>query len=106
LAVAYQHLAERTTLYVSDKDRALKASRILHNFPRVGFFPPVMTYEGIDTIEVSNIDLTWLGHGYISDAKEVLQDMHELLLGNTPPKQRFGLRSISTEDRPYWQIGK
>jgi esterase/lipase superfamily enzyme len=107
LAVAYQHLAERTTLYVSDKDRALKASRILHNFPRVGFFPPVMTYEGIDTVEVSNIDLTWLGHGYISDAKEVLQDMHELLMGNTPPKQRFGLRSISTtEDRPYWQIGK
>ncbi len=106
LAVAYQHLAERTTLYVSDKDRALKASRIIHNFPRVGFFPPVMTYAGIDTVEVSNIDLTWLGHGYISDAKEVLQDMHELLMGNTPPKQRFGLRSISTKDRPYWQIGK
>jgi esterase/lipase superfamily enzyme len=107
LAVAYQHLAERTTLYVSDKDRALKASRIIHNFPRVGFFPPVMTYPGIDTVEVSNIDLTWLGHGYISDAKEVLQDMHSLLRENTPPKQRFGLRSISTtEDRPYWQIGK
>jgi esterase/lipase superfamily enzyme len=107
LAVAYQHLAERTTLYVSDKDKALKASRIINNFPRAGFFPPVRTYAEIDTIQVSNIDVTWLGHGYISEAKEVLQDMHKLLMENTPPKKRFGMEPLSTkEDRPYWQIGK
>jgi esterase/lipase superfamily enzyme len=107
VSTAYQKLAERTTLYVSDRDKALAASGIIHNRDRVGFFPPIKIFEGIDTVEVSNIDLTWLGHGYISDAREVLTDMHQLLMNNQPPDRRAGLRSIlDTERRRYWQIGK
>jgi esterase/lipase superfamily enzyme len=103
LAQAYQSIAERTTLYVSAKDKALAASGIIHDFPRAGFTPPIMIVPGVDTIEVSNIDLTLLGHGYHSDARGVLQDMHQLLK-NTSPEKRFGLEEVQVETQKYWII--
>jgi esterase/lipase superfamily enzyme len=106
LAGAYQKLSERTTLYVSSKDKALATSGIIHREPRVGFFPPITVMDGIDTVEVSNIDITWLGHGYFADARTLLQDIHELLIHNTSPESRFGLRSRQEGDQTYWQIGK
>nr|MBA3924123.1 alpha/beta hydrolase [Nostocaceae cyanobacterium] len=93
LAAAYQNLAERTTLYISAKDKALATSGIIHDHPRVGFFPPITVVDGIDTVEVSDIDLTLLGHGYFADARDLLQDMHRLLMHNASPEQRFGLRN-------------
>ena len=106
LANAYGKLAQRTTLYVSSKDKALAASGIVHDHPRAGFTPPVMVAEGLDTIEVSNIDLTFLGHGYYAAARDLLHDMHELILHGSPPKSRLGLITANTpEGRPYWQIG-
>jgi esterase/lipase superfamily enzyme len=106
LSEAYSQLAERTTLYVSGKDKALAVSGIIHDHPRVGYFPPIEVFKGIDTVEVSKIDLTWLGHGYFADARAVLQDMHELLLDNTPPESRFGLRTAQVGTQKYWIIGE
>ncbi|MEE3717283.1 alpha/beta hydrolase [Tumidithrix elongata RA019] len=106
LAEAYQKLAERTTLYVSAKDKALFASRILHNHTRLGFFPPIAVVDGIDTVEVSNIDVTWLGHGYFANARPLLEDIYALLKHNTPPERRFGLRSVVDGTQHYWRIGK
>ena len=106
LAQAYSQLAERTTLYVSGKDKALATSGIIHDRPRVGYFPPIKVFKGIDTVEVSNVDLSWLGHGYFADARIVLQDMHELLLDNTPPESRFGLQTAQVGTQKYWIIGE
>ncbi|MEH1823042.1 MAG: alpha/beta hydrolase [Nostoc sp.] len=106
LAVAYQSLAERTTLYISAKDKALATSGIIHDHPRVGFFPPITVVDGIDTVEVSNIDLTLLGHGYFADARDLLQDMHQLLIYNSSPEQRFGLRKKQENGQNYWIIGR
>jgi len=105
LAAAYQNLAERTTLYVSAKDKALATSGIIHDHPRIGFFPPITVVDGIDTVEVSNIDLTLLGHGYFADARDLLQDIHELLMYNTSPEKRFGLRLAQVREQKYWRIG-
>ncbi|MEM8804893.1 MAG: alpha/beta hydrolase [Cyanobacteria bacterium P01_G01_bin.38] len=106
LAKVYQTVAERTTLYISAKDKALTTSGIIHDYPRAGFAPPVTIVPGVDTVEVSNIDLTLLGHGYYGDARELLQDMHSLLRYDTPPKQRFGLREELTQNNSrYWVIG-
>ncbi|OKH52823.1 hypothetical protein NIES2101_13255 [Calothrix sp. HK-06] len=104
LAAAYQKLAERTTLYVSRKDKALLASGIIHSHPRVGFFPPITVVNGIDTIEVSNIDLTSLGHGYFAEARSLLQDIHTLLTHDTSPEQRFGLQIQQDNGLNYWAI--
>ncbi len=106
LAQAYQNLAERTTLYISAKDKALVTSGIIHDHPRVGFFPPITVVDGIDTVEVSNIDLTFLGHGYFADARDLLHDMHQLLIHNTSPEQRFGLRKKQENGQNYWMIGR
>ncbi|PSB01636.1 alpha/beta hydrolase [Merismopedia glauca] len=104
LAQAYHQLAERTTLYISSQDKALGASGIIHDYPRVGFFPPITVVEGIDTVEVSHIDLTWLGHGYFADARPLLADMHGLLRHNTSPDDRFGMESVLMGSQKYWRI--
>lgn len=106
LAVAYQNLAERTTLYISAKDKALATSGIIHDYPRAGFSPPITVVDGIDTVEVSNIDLTLLGHGYFADARNVLHDMHQLLIHNDDPEQRFGLRRKQENGQNYWIMGR
>jgi esterase/lipase superfamily enzyme len=106
LAAAYRKVARRTTLYVSSRDRAVEASRWLHHFPRAGLVPPVFVAPDVDTINVTNADLTALGHGYVGSARDVLQDMHDLIRHDAPPDQRFGLREARTaEGQRYWLIG-
>ena len=105
LSVSYRQVAKRTTLYVCGRDRAVEASKWIHDYARAGLVPPVTIVPGIDTINVSNLDLTLLGHGYIAEARELLTDMHTLLRHGTPPEQRFGLRAATTEDGTYWMVG-
>jgi len=106
LSVAYQRVARRTTMYVCAKDRAVEASHWLHDFPRAGLVPPVLVVPGIDTINVSNLDLTLLGHGYVAEARELLTDIHALLRDGYPPAQRFGLRKMTSPAGEYWMVGR
>jgi esterase/lipase superfamily enzyme len=106
LCNAYGSVAARTTLYVSAKDKAVGLSEWLHTFPRVGLMPPVCVVSGIDTVTVTNVDLTMLGHGYVAEAREVLQDMHSLITHGTAPDRRFGLRAATTEGGArFWIVG-
>jgi serine/threonine protein kinase len=105
LAHCYPKVSRRTTLYVSDKDIALQSSGILHDFPRAGFAPPVTIIPGIDTVEVSNVDLTMLGHGFFANARDVLQDMHNLIMNDAPPEKRMGLKKNSPDENGvYWSF--
>jgi esterase/lipase superfamily enzyme len=107
LGMAYQKVADRTTMYVCSKDKAVEASHWLHEYPRAGLAPPVLVVPGIDTINVSNLDLSLLGHGYVAEARDVLQDMHRLIREGTAPERRFGLRRAVTPDGDtYWAIGR
>lgn len=105
LCAAYQALSERTTLYVSSRDRVVEAAGWLHDYPRAGLMPPVTVAEGIDTVNVVNADVTLLGHGYVAEAQAVLQDIHALIHnGSKPP--RFGLHAMTSDQgQPYWLIG-
>ena len=107
LCSAYGRVSRRTTLYVSSRDRAIEASRWLHDFARAGLLPPIMVVPGIDTINVTNVDLTTLGHGYVAGARGVLEDMHQLLAYDAPPDRRFALRQGETDaGGRYWIIGR
>jgi esterase/lipase superfamily enzyme len=106
LSVAYQRVATRTTMYVCAKDRAAEASRWLHEYPRAGLTPPVLIVPGIDTVSVSNLDLTLLGHGYVAEARELLTDIHALLQHGAAPKDRFGLRKQLGPGGEYWAVGR
>lgn len=106
LAGAYKEMASGTTLYVSSRDQALRLSRWLHDFPRVGLEPPVSIFPDIETISVTQIDLTLLGHGYIAEARPVLEDMRELIVHGARAGARKG-RLAEKQDkqgRSYWAV--
>lgn len=101
---AYAAVAERTTLYVSGKDHAVRSSRGLHAMDRVGLTPPVTVLPHIDTISVTKVDLSFLGHGYVAGCRPVLTDIHQLLVSDIEPRRRAGLSILSTPDGQYWEI--
>ena len=96
LAIAYPKISDRTTMYVSAKDKALAMSSWLQDSDRAGFTPPVTVLDGIDTIEVTNIDVTLLGHGYFAEAEPLLYDIKELIEAGKAPGKRL---RIEAEDR-------
>jgi esterase/lipase superfamily enzyme len=105
LALAYPQLSERTTLYVSKKDMALEASNWVHDFPRAGYMPPVTVVQDIDTVEVSSIDVSMLGHGYAAECEQVLADISSLLRSNVPPRERAHLRVMRNESgEAFWTM--
>jgi esterase/lipase superfamily enzyme len=104
LAAAYPKLSERTTLYVSRKDRALEASSWTHSFPRAGYGPPISVLPGIDTVEVTNIDVSALGHGYVAEQEHVLFDIAMMLRKDTPPTNRPRLRETGEGEKRHWTL--
>ncbi|SCY58918.1 alpha/beta hydrolase [Rhizobium sp. NFACC06-2] len=81
-----------TTSYVCSRDKAVQLSAILHQFARVGFLPPVFLMDSMDTVEVEKGGLLELGHSYVSEAREILMDMHQILKSSTPPEERFAIK--------------
>jgi esterase/lipase superfamily enzyme len=106
LAKAHQVLAERTTLYLSSHDLALKGAGLIYAGPRAGFVPPVTIVEGIDTVEVSDVDLSNMGHGYYGEAQAVLNDLHQLIVFNAPPATRMRLDEVALPEGNYWRIAQ
>jgi esterase/lipase superfamily enzyme len=106
LSAAYARVAERTTMYVAPKDKALRMSGVLHSFPRAGFTPPVVVVRGIDTVSLEDIDLMGMGHGYVGEMRELLTDIYDLLRNGTSPDKRFGLRAAACADGSYWVMSR
>lgn len=107
LAIIYPSVSSRTTLYTSSRDWALKFSAIFHQYDRAGFYPPIALIPGIDTVQVSNVDLTMLGHSYYAQAETVLNDMFDLIHSNKDPNQRIRLYPRpSQKSMTYWEIGR
>jgi esterase/lipase superfamily enzyme len=104
LAAIYPSISEHTTMYVSARDRALELSRWLQKSDRAGYTPPVTVVPEIDTIEVTDIDLTMLGHAYYAQAEPVLRDIDALLRHNEPPSRRLQLEPAGDPAAPYWRI--
>ena len=104
LATIYPRISDRTTLYVSQKDKALWLSQCAHGYDRAGYNPPIMVIPDIDTVEVSNIDVTLLGHGYYGDAHGVLYDIHELIWTGRAPRERARIDPVANMGNPYWTV--
>jgi esterase/lipase superfamily enzyme/nucleoid DNA-binding protein len=111
LASIYHKAASRTTMYVSSRDRALQSSGILNAHPRAGFLPPVTIVPGIDTIAVTDLDLTLLGiefglgHSHYAEARALIYDMYDLIRHGEAPDDRAGLTAATTEDgMGYWRV--
>lgn len=96
--------ADRATSYVGDKDFALKASRWLHRFDRVGLVPPAFSMPGLDTVLVNDADLGSFAHGYIGQSRAVLAEVHALLTKNEPPESRFSMREHVIGGVRLWKL--
>lgn len=93
------------TLYVSQKDKAVWLSKSLHKNDRAGLMPPVTIVDGVDTIDSTGVDETFLGHSYIVSVRALLTDLSGLIKASLKPKDRVGLEKLSSDDgKEYWRI--
>jgi len=97
--------AERVTLYASSNDKALLSSKKIHGYPRAGDSgPDLIVMPGIDTIDVSAVDTSLLGHSYYGGNETVLADLFDLLHEAKPPDQRKWLRPERLGAMTYWSF--
>jgi esterase/lipase superfamily enzyme len=111
LAVVYPQIAERTTLYVADQDKAIAALEWMTEGGRAGGAPPVIVLPGIDTVRVHGSSLFRLGHSYFAEEPEVLRDIRAQIHFKDPPAQRRARYGWPVPDdapgaRGAWVIGK
>lgn len=86
-------VAQRMTLYASESDWALAASRNLHgNMPRAGQAgADTLAVEGLDTVDMSLLGADMLAHGYFADDRSALADLVAVIWRNAGPERRCGL---------------
>ncbi len=103
LAPAIARTANRVTLYASSNDEALRLSKQIHGYPRAGDSGELLVVvPGIETIDVSAVDTTLVGHSYYSSNGSVVSDLICLLNDAKPASQRMGLLSRDYQGLPYW----
>jgi len=103
IAPAIVQTAHRVTLYASSNDEALVMSKKVHGYPRAGDSGSgLVILPGIDTIDVSSVDTSLLGHSYYGSNGTVLADLLDLLHDTKPPLQRRWLRPMQLGSLLYW----
>jgi esterase/lipase superfamily enzyme len=97
--------ADRVTLYASRGDAALIASKGLHGESRAGDAEQLALANGIETIDCSRIDFSFMGHSYYGSNTDVLSDLFMLLKEDLPASKRPHLAKLTSGDgQPYYQF--
>lgn len=98
-------LANRWTVYSSDKDTALHVSTKVGNAYRLGL--PVTPVKGVAVVDATGIEVTpWSVpefHSYYASKQEVIKDMVSVINGLSP-KDRQLVKKMKA-GIPYWQFG-
>jgi esterase/lipase superfamily enzyme len=84
------------TIYASSNDFALRLSRVIHSYRRLGQSDPSPdVFPGLDSIDASIIAplRRAFGHSYVCDNAQVIGDMEDIVLHRLPPGER-GLLAI------------
>lgn len=99
-------LIRRTTLYVSENDRALRVSHAAHGYPRLGEAGQHLTVlAGIETVDVSPAGKRrFSGHIYHLYHPAVVEDLQVLLNTGRPADQRSNLQRVRHRDGSYWRL--
>ncbi|MFH1920444.1 MAG: alpha/beta hydrolase [Planctomycetota bacterium] len=95
--------ADRVTLYASSNDEALKLSKTIHGYRRAGDSgSQLLVVPGVDTIDVSTVDTSLLGHYYYGSNRSVIADMLDLINEAKPPELRRWLEPRPFGHLMYW----
>lgn len=100
LAANFPGKASRITLYTSENDKAIRASKKFHAYPRVGGSKVIV--KGIDTIDASLVKTDFLAHSYFGDS--IIGDIFSVVKNNQPPSERFGLTQKQHDGGKYWEF--
>jgi esterase/lipase superfamily enzyme len=94
---------EPVTVYASSKDKALLLSEMAHEAPRAGDAKHgLVLMDGIETIDASNVDTSFLGHSTFVDTRELLTDWNYIIDDGLRADNRSGIRRFSSATSPYW----
>jgi len=103
IAPAIVKTAKRVTLYASSNDEALVLSKQVHGYPRAGDTgDELVVIPGIETIDVSAVDTSLLGHTYYGDNATVISDMVDLVKNSKSARERSWLEMTPLNDLFYW----
>ena len=95
------------TLYASSTDRALTISERIHGGPRAGDAGQnLVLLNGIETIDVTNIDTDLTGHSYVGDRRSILSDLYYIIQGDMRANKRFGLSHKTRNGSDYWTFNR
>lgn len=91
------------TLYASSGDEALQMSQRMHGYPRAGDSGDgLVVSPGMETIDASNADTSFIGHSYYAEGRSALADMFYLINQQLRAAQRFGLHEVHSPAGRYW----
>lgn len=96
----------RTTVYASSSDVALRISKVVHGFRRLGETTDgISVYPGLETVDASGATsmAKAYGHLYIVDSPSVLNDISTVIRKNVSAAQR-GLSQIGKSPNQYWRL--
>ena len=103
IAPALTKLGRPITLYASSEDRALVASKSVHGYPRAGDSGGgLVLLPGIETIDATGTDTSFLAHSYFAETNPVLMDLSALVVNRQRAEQRAGLLRVNTQGGNYW----
>ncbi len=95
---------DKITLYVSDGDKALLASKQVHGYARAGDSAEgIVLAPGIETVDASGLDTSFLEHSYFAESGSVLKDIRRLVLEGLRAAQR-GLTERQATAGRYWKF--
>jgi hypothetical protein len=97
-------VARRITLYASDRDWALVASRKLHgDAPRAGQGGQAIVHaEDVDAIDMSTVGDDMLAHSYYANNPSALTDILALFWRDAAPAERCGMVETQGDNGSYW----
>ena len=100
---AITEVAERVTLYASANDHALQVSKSVHGYSRAGETGlNIVILPKMDTVDVSAVDTSFVGHSYYGDNNSVITDLKTLIELSLPPSRRQFLKSARRAEAEYW----
>lgn len=103
-APSVTRMARHVTLYASTNDQALVASTRVHGHTRAGLSGEhLVVVAGVDTVDVSPIDTSLIGHSYYGDNPTMIQDLQALVELGKPAADREWLERIArSPSLAYW----
>jgi len=93
----------RITLYASQDDLALQASKKFHKYARAGDSGDgIVILPGIDSVDATGADTSFLGHSYFGSVRSIISDVY-YALGGLPAAQRSDLREVAAPAGTYFR---